>query len=625
MAGPFFFAWVEEGGTAFDEEIHCVEDEDVFSFEIEHAEGDFPSLSIEVKNPRIGLLASGRKRWCWLSWRDPASSHVYPLFHGRLVGVPERMTDEIVSLSFLARPHDYNAQRLALAATMRVTPYWDYAWIDESRWTDLDALLEARSELWHVDRLTHVVTTSDVLVGEDTTFAFGADDLFYDGMNISYGEAPLRTVAMTATAQWSQFGSGTVDYTQSLRNAFSAAGAPHYGLAASYSGDGLIQDWPKPGDSIGGGWKVASGSFVTRVDGYWFPTLYQKRSFLVQESDPVTGLALSDTTYTAWYPLWEFSFSFQGQYEATRKRKDILYFELKSDIQSIVTETDDDDVLPMSAQSRDLSQPISGTIVERLPGEEVPPGLPSDAIRISADRWLIDGDLPIGNVGRRAYFPTERGQQSIDYLIMLARAKLLMRSRAVNIEFETTFINAVTFSCRCNATVYDPRLPGGEATGKIVSYSMSASGSGLLGAKVTIGSAIGYGTAVVIVTGTPTYVEIGYCDDYQCMLGTTVPVATGDVTYVLPDTLPNDDGIDFSNMNVGTTLRSVAVYKGPTAQAAAIAALTNVVEEYENVLANNYTEVEIVLLPISGSEYVTEYDLETSTLVIPKMIDMEAA
>ena len=48
----------------------------------------------------------------------------------------------------------------------------------------------------------------------------------------------------------------------------------------------------------------------------------------------------------------------------------------------------------------------------------------------------IDGELPIGDVRRRSYFPTERGLRSLEYLIALARAHLLMRSRAVEIEFD---------------------------------------------------------------------------------------------------------------------------------------------------------------------------------------------
>ena len=100
---------------------HHVEDEEVFAFRVDHAEGEFASLSIEIRNPRIGLLAPARKTWAWLSWNNGTA--VIPLFFGRLVGVPSDLHQEMVTLAFTARPADYNAQKLALAETLKVAPY----------------------------------------------------------------------------------------------------------------------------------------------------------------------------------------------------------------------------------------------------------------------------------------------------------------------------------------------------------------------------------------------------------------------------------------------------------------------------------------------------------------------
>ena len=95
MPGPFFFAWADATETTFGPE-HQVEDEEVFSFRVEHAEGEFARLSIDIKNPRIGLLAPARKTWAWLSWNN--GTEVIPLFFGRLVGVPSDLHQEIVTL-----------------------------------------------------------------------------------------------------------------------------------------------------------------------------------------------------------------------------------------------------------------------------------------------------------------------------------------------------------------------------------------------------------------------------------------------------------------------------------------------------------------------------------------------
>ena len=56
----FYFAWVDSTETTFTA-AHKREDEQILSIKIDHAEGDFPSCDIEIKNPRIGLLAPARK------------------------------------------------------------------------------------------------------------------------------------------------------------------------------------------------------------------------------------------------------------------------------------------------------------------------------------------------------------------------------------------------------------------------------------------------------------------------------------------------------------------------------------------------------------------------------------
>ena len=123
--------------------------------------------------------------------------------------------------------------------------------------------------------------------------------------------------------------------------------------------------------------------------------------------------------------------------------------------------------------------------------------------------------IPVGgtanNVTANNYFPTPRGQQSVVYLINKARAQLRWRARAVKISFDCSFdfLAQMNPSCRKNATVYDPRLPGGVATGKIISYGFTAKDGEMLG-HVEIGCAVGYGGSISAITGTPVYASAGY-------------------------------------------------------------------------------------------------------------------
>ena len=120
MAGPFYFAWIAASEMMFDPITHAREDEDVFGFTVEHSEGDFAGLDIEIRNPRVGLLAPARKVHAFLAYNTGAE--IKPLFRGRLVGIPDDINQEIVRLQFTARPDDYAAQKSALAASGNSIP-----------------------------------------------------------------------------------------------------------------------------------------------------------------------------------------------------------------------------------------------------------------------------------------------------------------------------------------------------------------------------------------------------------------------------------------------------------------------------------------------------------------------
>jgi hypothetical protein len=56
----FHFALIDPGQTSFVSSF-ARKDEQVMSLEIRHSQGDFASLRLEVRNPRVGLLSSRRK------------------------------------------------------------------------------------------------------------------------------------------------------------------------------------------------------------------------------------------------------------------------------------------------------------------------------------------------------------------------------------------------------------------------------------------------------------------------------------------------------------------------------------------------------------------------------------
>jgi hypothetical protein len=590
----FYFAWVDPG-TAFNAGTHSVEDEEIFSFEIVHSEGDFAQLQIDIRNPRANLLDPSRKLWAWLSQDGTA------LFFGRLVASPEDIQNEIVRLTFLARPATYEADKEALAESLRTLPYFDPIWLDENRLADPDVVLEARSELWHIDRTTHVLTTSNITVGEDGTVVLNAGDHFYDDLRFTYGAPPLRRVSVKATVNWDQVAVGTLDMTKELLAAFQTAGSPP-GVVSSYTGQGLEADWPKANSNLRGGWTIGPDISLRRADGSGRPS----RSKIVKVRNITGGATVEagdlaqqvlEVPGKAKFFIWEFYPTFPVDYDVKRKRVEVVTFTLEADVQALVVDPGEDEEFLITLQTKSVGEPD-------LTDEYSEPA--------------------IGDVRRNSYMKTPRGHQSFQYLMLLARAKLLARARAVEIEIGCPFATGVNLSCRKNVQVFDPRLPNGSAIGKIIEYRLTATGDGEQRCKIVIGCTIGEGNTLIINPGTGTYCDASYCgNDYQQFTGAQIGVANDEMAYDSYDDVPiPDDGINFLNLKAQDVITSFQVFNGESAQQSVLNTTFQDIPAAVEALNAAFTEAELVLRPLTGGPFQTNFDVTVSDLKIPKTIEL---
>lgn len=182
-------------------------------------------------------------------------------------------------------------------------------------------------------------------------------------------------------------------------------------------------------------------------------------------------------------------------------------------------------------------------------------------------------DLPIGGfpgmTAASSYFDTDRGQISIGYGLARARARLRWRSRVARYTWQCPYAMAMPMSCRMNATLVDPRLPGGMAAGKIISYKLIADGDkGLYYGEVTVGGAAGTGNPLHLMDGAPVYVDNDYVEDpYQVQFGETVnpPGGPDDVAYSRPIATIVDDGLVFPLAGTGDAILS-QTFGGSAAQ-----------------------------------------------------------
>lgn len=574
----FYFAWVDPD-TAFNAVTHSVEDEQIFALEISHAEGDFPIMSVEIRNPRTNLIDPGRKVWAWVSQSGT------PLFFGRLVAIPEDLHLEIVQLNFIARPTDYDAVKTALAESLKVNPFWAPIWVAEQRRDDPDVVLEAYAKLYHIDRVTHDVSVSSINSGED---GIGEFTHFYDSLKVSYGAAPLRRVTVNATVSWTQVDSGTIDITHELLAAFSAAGSPS-GLVTSFTGQGLEADWPKSFKSLGGGWSTGNLSLV-RTNG--------ARSTKVKIDNPTPDpadlpAAFLEPPLTAIFYIWEFRPQFPITYQTSRKRAELVSFTVEADVQPLVTDAGEDEAELITLSARGDSSGSGG-------GNAI-------AVEPKSPSFMV----------------TDDGMSSFEYLVMLARAKLLARARAVSIEFSVPFSAGLSLSCRQSAHVVDPRLPAGEAYGKITEYILRANGEGLQECVITIGATIGEGNTITGVAGTPTYCDANYVDiSYQRYVGAEFNL--GDVNYedyrnIVIDT----GGFDFlSGLGGPEIITKLIVENGERDQQRVLSQRYQDIPAAIEALNAKFTKVTLRLKPLSSDPIDTDMPVNVSNVMIPKTMEL---
>ena len=613
LAAPLTITGPRVATEPFDPIAHAREDEQVFALTITQREGDFATLDIEIRNPGIGLLNPGRQEWCWLSWDPEDGSGIAPLFTGRLVGIPEHLDAELVRLQFVAQPDDYWAAKSALAATMRTLPYWDPVWLAQGV-NDPDTVLEARAQLWHVDRLSLDVTASDIIAGEAGTITIGEDQHFYDRLDLSYRQPPLSAISVSGTVSWTQEGDGEIDLTPMLISKFRDGGSPYQSpLICSLTGDGLKGAWPQPGQSIGAGWSVGIWSTIINAD--WVqpetysvtysataPTPAYYPSGLTTGAPTTAQLLFSDsyiTQFNVQFPLGVYGIYMPLDWVAARQRSETVRFVVTAGLQRL------------------LSQPAGG--------DQQSLDLSSDYISQAVDAGFA---VPLGDLRRRSYFQTERGWQSLQYLVLLARARILARARAVTVSFESPLATVAGITCRHNVTLTDRRLPGGVATGKVIEYELVADEHGERG-RVTIGCVIGQGSAAAAVSGTPRYVDDYVDDGYQTLDGETVLLDTGDITIQSLDGFPiDDDGVDLFDVTPDAVVNALELSGGLRAQLTAIAGVTSqsTIYPYDPVTSLRLTPTRIALdlKAMTGVSFHTEFAPAASPLAVPKTIDLEA-
>lgn len=622
----FGFAWVEPSETTF-LPAYEREDEEVIWFSLVHEEGDFAMMEVEVRNPRVPPLSVGRKIHAWLSIEETPSAGYTPICFARLVGVPSNLIGDRVTYSFLARPSDFETQKRAVADAKRVLPFYDELFIDPNYQDDPDAALEGYSEKVHIDRITHVVSTSDMLDGEDGVITFDPtiepEAVLNDTLDVRLAHVPVNAVTVKAEVPWQQSTSGSFNIGPVVMDNICMA-----------------DSWPKIGDVLAGGY-IVTGS---RADQYSSFTQFNhdfqyqnnekkhRDGDLLTYSEQESGMTGASGAYgyreNTWKIVGDRHTGTGAQVHISRSmmqiafgrftgfltlsvsagvdRKDAVEINLVSDIQPIIDDPTDDASPPI------IELNTNDAAVEC--GEE---------------------EAPIGNAARAEYVSTDRGLQSIEYMIARGRKQLIEGSRCVSVSWECSLNKALDLSCRKNAYIIHDAIPGGEAVGKIVAYSMRCNGeTGEARGSVKIMCAIGFDNPVTIAPGEADYVDEDYVDDYQTFTGQVLAHPAGDISYSPPDKISGGGGAVPNLGGSDCIIRSQVVVADaepidiPSVTISNFKDLLGTYAETQrrlaSALAARQVHLELELVDWTNKATEAQWVVNTMPLQLPRQIDLTA-
>jgi hypothetical protein len=256
---------------------------------------------------------------------------------------------------------------------------------------------------------------------------------------------------------------------------------------------------------------------------------------------------------------------------------------------------------------------------------------------------------PIGDASRSSYFPSARGLWSLEYCIQMASNHLMKSARCVTIEFDCLPQRIPGLNLRMNARLFDPRIPGGYAWGKITEYSLAADGStGLIVGHVKMECPIGKDNVVSPVTGAADYIVDDYIDPTYYQHTGSIILIPGDeaVGYSVPVATANPNELNFPLTYASAVITDEIVGDPSTQMVEATRQIQNQsssLNDYLNFLGANQGQTSsgsnsqnfnlsstplfwhLVLKPVTGVSFSNDYDITVTKLVLPMGINMEAS
>ncbi len=633
----FYFAWCSEE-EQFSPHLHARTDEQVFSLEIFGEEAKYPISCVQIVNPQCGLLNPQRAQWAFIA--GDRGQGVDLLFHGRVLGVPEKIEGQTLKILLIAKPTDAKDKLADLHKTLKGAPFWDSLFVPSEKQEDPFESLESRASLYCWSRTNGKVVLSDYFEGRERLNL--KENFFRDSLKISQTATPLSAIDVTLTAEWIQRYEGRTDISRLLRTKFPE------GLINTLTGENLEKGWWREGQQLGrSGYWVAYSKLQEITPKYTGAlNLYPARSkpFWMSPQDPLNTSQKPQlkTLKRSWYrPKLVVGWSYR------QRRRENLHFKLAQKAQTVGYETPQTRKLHLHLQNLILAENLhpwkpdwiysrgyrvvqNGTVYQCVRAHHSKLSFSED----QAD-WRLLGKQPDVPLDRKrgSFFLTDRGRQAFEHGLEIARAHLAATTRAVTLKVSAPLEALWNVTCDHTVEIEDPRLPGGKVRGKVIRYCFKVEGkTGRRWAEVTLGISVGEPNEQTNLSSNPflEYVEKAYIEPglYHLESKTQQVSPSGFVYEGWGEQVPPHGYLYPETLRAQDIVEDIVVYNRAEDQNQALQkAQYPKRHNIKSILKENQTDIRIILADLQSLGTAT-HDIHVTMPYVwsaPKQIDLAAA
>lgn len=554
-------AWVGSIDTVFDPAVHGRTDLRATQYSFTQQEGGVLKLTVTCENLGIGIMAPGRDQYLLVSWADEGEN-LRLAFRGVANSMPANLAENLITLDFLAQPDDFDEKLLAFARTLVARPYVDELISGSiADITDPAVVLEARSELFHIDPVTHEITLSDI-IDYDRLVDLGPHYV-RDSMAPALIMPPVREASLNIVGEWTQEAEGEVDIASRVNSGAGPNGRPTLTDVSSIG---------ESGDLDNSGWTVgdvvqadSTSRFTSRkyLDGRYEIVLHQRRRGFDGQGNPYYDSWVRTRYGQMPLAMWHYrAVEFPMAYSYRQPRREILKVTATADVQDVRAfgfEEEELDDISLNSLTEDATTPAWEEDTDYLAGDKVIfrdkawkcqsahtsgptfQGLlsewqdyPVNLLKPYMYRWVqTTKDVALKEKRSFSFFETDRGRQVAEHGLLRVRAFLRKRLRAISVTFRARWEDLHHITLRDGVRIQHHFFPGGWVQGKVIAFTKVWSGEGRVRyVEVTIGVSVANGVAGTIEDGGELYSE-AFATGYAWSDTEGVGYDVGDMRYTM--------------------------------------------------------------------------------------------